>query len=84
MQMAVFYILPSILLSGFVFPFRGMPMWAQWLGTAIPVTHFLRIVRGALLKGQSLADAWPSLGALAAFVCLITALAISRYQRTLD
>jgi len=84
MQMAVFYIMPSILLSGFVFPFRGMPVWAQWLGTAIPVTHFLRIVRGALLKGQSLTDALPSLGALGAFVCIVTALAIARYQRTLD
>jgi ABC-2 type transport system permease protein len=84
MQMAVFYILPSILLSGFMFPFRGMPLWAQWLGTVIPVTHFLRIVRGALLKGQSLGDAWPSLAALAVFVCAVTALAIARYQRTLD
>jgi ABC-2 type transport system permease protein len=84
MQMAVFYILPSILLSGFMFPFRGMPIWAQWLGTAIPVTHFLRIVRGALLKGQSLADAWPSLAALGIFVCVVTALAMARYQRTLD
>ncbi|HEY3800658.1 MAG TPA: ABC transporter permease [Caulobacteraceae bacterium] len=84
MQMAVFYILPSILLSGFMFPFRGMPGWAQVLGTAIPVTHFLRIVRGALLKGQSLADAWPSLAALGVFVCVVTALAIARYQRTLD
>jgi ABC-2 type transport system permease protein len=84
MQMAMFYILPSILLSGFMFPFRGMPGWAQWLGTAIPVTHFLRIVRGALLKGQTLADAWPSLAALGVFVCVVTALAIARYQRTLD
>jgi ABC-2 type transport system permease protein len=84
MQMAMFYILPSILLSGFMFPFRGMPLWAQVIGTAIPVTHFLRIVRGALLKGQSLADAWPSLGALGVFVCVVTALAIARYQRTLD
>ena len=80
----VFYLLPSILLSGFAFPFRGMPVWAQWLGTAIPVTHFLRIVRGALLKGQDLGDAWPSLAALGVFVCAVTALAIARYQRTLD
>jgi len=84
MQMAVFYILPSILLSGFVFPFRGMPGWAQALGQAIPVTHFLRVVRGALLKGQSLGDAWPSLAALGVFVCVVTALAMARYQRTLD
>ena len=84
MQMAMFYILPSILLSGFMFPFRGMPGWAQALGTAIPVTHFLRIVRGALLKGQALADAWPSLAALGVFVCVVSGLAIARYQRTLD
>jgi ABC-2 type transport system permease protein len=84
MQMAVFYILPSILLSGFLFPFRGMPPWAQALGQAIPVTHFLRVVRGALLKGQTIGDAWPSLAALGVFVCVITALAMARYQRTLD
>lgn len=84
MQMAVFYILPSILLSGFMFPFRGMPGWAQVLGSALPVTHFLRVVRGALLKGQVLADAWPSLAALGVIVCVVTALAIARYQRTLD
>ena len=84
MQMAVFYILPSILLSGFVFPFRGMPGWAQVLGTLIPVTHFLRVVRGALLKGQTLADAVPSLAALTVIVLVVSALAIARYQRTLD
>lgn len=84
MQMGLFYILPTILLSGFVFPFRGMPPWAQALGTCLPVTHFLRIVRGALLKGQGLADAWPSLLSLAVIVCVVTALAVGRYQRTLD
>ncbi|HEY2480859.1 MAG TPA: ABC transporter permease [Caulobacteraceae bacterium] len=84
MQMGMFYFLPTILLSGFVFPFRGMPSWARAIGICLPVTHFLRIVRGALLKGQGLADAWPSLLALAAFVCAVTALAVARYQRTLD
>jgi ABC-2 type transport system permease protein len=84
MQLGMFYFLPSILLSGFIFPFRGMPVWAQVIGTAMPVTHFLRIVRGALLKGQTLADAWPSLAALAVIVCAITAVAVGRYQRTLD
>jgi ABC-2 type transport system permease protein len=84
MQMAVFYILPSILLSGFLFPFRGMPGWAQAIGSVVPVTYFLRIVRGALLKGQTLADAAPSLAALALIVCVVSALAIARYQRTLD
>jgi len=84
MQLSVFYLLPSILLSGFMFPFRGMPEWAQWLGTFIPVTHFLRVVRGALLKGQSLADMTPSLLALAVFFCAVAALALARYRTTLD
>lgn len=84
MQMSVFYFLPSILLSGFLFPFRGMPEWAQWLGTLIPVTHFLRIVRGALLKGQDFADMGPSLLALAVFVFAVSALALARYRTTLD
>jgi len=84
MQLSFFYMLPSILLSGFMFPFRGMPAWTQAIGTMIPVTHFLRVVRGALLKGQSLADMAPSLIALALFVCVITALALARYRTTLD
>ena len=84
MQLSVFYFLPSILLSGFMFPFRGMPEWAQWLGTFLPVTHFLRIVRGALLKGQGFADMVPSLLALAVFVCAVAALAMARYRTTLD
>ena len=84
MQMSVFYIFPSILLSGFMFPFRGMPVWAQVIGEAIPVTHFLRVVRGALLKGQGLGDMWRELLALLAFVCVVTALAMARYRRTLD
>jgi ABC-2 type transport system permease protein len=84
MQMSVFYIFPSILLSGFMFPFRGMPVWAQVIGEAIPVTHFLRVVRGALLKGQDLGDMWRELAALLAFVCAVTALAMARYRRTLD
>lgn len=84
MQMSMFYILPSILLSGFMFPFKGMPVWAQVLGEAIPVTHFLRVVRGALLKGQGIGDMWRELAALVAFVCVVTALAMARYRRTLD
>jgi ABC-2 type transport system permease protein len=84
LQMSIFYILPSILLSGFMFPFRGMPAWAQWLGEAIPVTHFLRVVRGSLLKGQGIGDQWRELAALVAFVCVVTALAMARYRRTLD
>ena len=84
MQMSFFYILPSVLLSGFMFPFRGMPDWAQWIGTAIPVTHFLRVVRGSLLKGVGVADAWPSLLALTVFVVAVGALAMARYRTTLD
>ena len=84
MQASFFLMLPSILLSGFMFPFKGMPDWAQAIGTAIPVTHFLRIVRGALLKGLGLGEVWPSLAALGVFVCLVTAAAMLRYRRTLD
>ena len=84
MQMSFFYILPSVLLSGFMFPFRGMPDWAQWIGTAIPVTHFLRVVRGSMLKGVGIADALPSLGALALFVLIVASLAIKQYRTTLD
>ncbi len=84
MQMAVFYLLPSILLTGFLFPFRGMPQWAQWLGTIIPVTHMLRVVRGSMLKGVGIFDALPSLGALALFVVIVATLAVRQYRTTLD
>ena len=84
MQLSVFYIMPSILLSGFMFPFSGMPGWAQAIGTAIPVTHFLRIVRGALLKGHGFAEMWPSMGALGLIVLVVSTLAILRYRTTLD
>lgn len=84
MQMSFFYMLPSILLSGFMFPFRGMPEWAQWIGTAIPVTHFLRVVRGSLLKGVGLENAGPSLFALTLFVLIVGAVAMLRYRTTLD
>ncbi|MDP3657401.1 MAG: ABC transporter permease [Brevundimonas sp.] len=84
MQMSVFYMLPSILLSGFMFPFRGMPDWAQAIGLLIPVTHFLRVVRGSLLKGVGLENAGPSLLALALFVLVVGALAMLRYRTTLD
>lgn len=84
MQMSFFYMLPSILLSGFMFPFRGMPDWAQAIGTVIPVTHFLRVVRGSLLKGVGLENAGPSLFALALFVLVVGTLAMMRYRTTLD
>jgi ABC-2 type transport system permease protein len=84
MQMTMFFFLPSMLLSGFMFPFRGMPQWAQALGEAMPLTHFLRIVRGILLKGSSAADVAPHLWPLALILVLVSAAALKRYQRTLD
>jgi ABC-2 type transport system permease protein len=84
MQMGFFYFLPSILLSGFLFPFRGMPSWAQWIGSVVPVTHMLRIVRGSMLKGVGIADALPSLGSLGLFMVVVAALAIRAYRTTLD
>ena len=84
MQMSVFYFLPSILLSGFLFPFRGMPVWAQWLGTILPVTHMLRVVRGSVLKGVGLGDQLANLGALALFTVVVAGLAVKQYRTTLD
>ena len=84
MQMAFFYFLPSILLSGFLFPFKGMPVWAQWLGTLVPVTHMLRVVRGAMLKGVGIEGSLPSLAALAVFMLAVAALAVRQYRTTLD
>jgi ABC-2 type transport system permease protein len=84
MQMSFFYFLPSILLSGFLFPFRGMPVWAQWLGTTLPVTHMLRVVRGSMLKGVGLIEALPSLSALTLFALIVAALAMKQYRTTLD
>jgi ABC-2 type transport system permease protein len=84
MQMTFFFFLPSMLLSGFMFPFRGMPEWAQVLGEAFPLTHFLRIVRGILLKGGSAADIAPSVWPLALILVVVSAVALMRYQRTLD
>ncbi|MGZ5661803.1 MAG: ABC transporter permease [Usitatibacter sp.] len=84
MQMTMFFFLPSILLSGFMFPFRGMPQWAQGLGQVLPLTHFLRIVRGILLKGSTAAEIAPSVWPLALILVVVSALALKRYQRTLD
>lgn len=84
MQASFFYIMPSILLSGFAFPFRGMPGWAQMLGTILPATHFLRVIRGALLKGLGTGETWPELASLGAFVLVVTTLAMVRYRTTLD
>jgi ABC-2 type transport system permease protein len=84
MQMTFFFFLPSMLLSGFMFPFRGMPRWAQTIGEVFPLTHFLRVVRGVLLKGAGLSDTWPHLWPIALFLLAAAALALSRYRETLD
>jgi ABC-2 type transport system permease protein len=84
MQMTFFYFLPSLLLSGFMFPFRGMPVWAQAIGSALPLTHFLRAVRGIMLKGNDALQTLPHLWPVAAFLLLIGALALLRFRRTLD
>jgi len=84
MQMSFFFFLPSILLSGFMFPFRGMPVWAQYLGETLPLTHFLRIVRGILLKGNGPADIAPHLLPIGLFLVLVLSLGIKRYRQTLD
>ena len=83
-QMTIFFFLPSILLSGFMFPFRGMPIWAQWLGEVLPLTHFLRIVRGILLKGNGMAEIAPDLLALLAFLTAVSIVSLNRYRQTLD
>lgn len=84
MQMMVFFLLPAILLSGFAFPFRGMPVWAQWIGEALPVTHFLRVVRGILLKGNGPAQIWPDVWPLILFLFAVLTIALLRFRRTLD
>ncbi len=84
MQMSIFFFLPSMLLSGFLFPFRGMPEWAQFLGNLLPLTWFLRIVRGILLKGNGWAEVWPSLWPILVFVLVVSAVALKRYRQTLD
>jgi ABC-2 type transport system permease protein len=84
MQMTIFFFLPSILLSGFMFPFRGMPIWAQWVGEVLPNTHFMRIVRGIMLKGSGLVELFGDVWPLLAFMMAAIAIALMRYRRTLD
>ncbi len=84
MQMTFFFFLPSMLLSGFMFPFRGMPEWAQWLGEVLPLTHFLRVVRGILLKGNGTAEIVPDLWPIAAFLLAAAIIALKRYRETID
>jgi ABC-2 type transport system permease protein len=84
MQMTFFFFLPSILLSGFMFPFRGMPEWAQWLGSLLPLTHFLHLVRGIMLKGNGLFDLWPQIWPILAFMTVVILIGLRFYKRTLD
>lgn len=84
MQLSFFTILPSILLSGFMFPFAGMPGWAQFIGQAVPATHFLRVVRKVMLKGGEVADVTGELWALIAILVVISVIAMLRYRQTLD
>jgi len=83
-QMSTFFFLPSLLLSGFFYPFRGMPSWAQSIGEILPLTHFLRIVRGILLKGNGLVEVWPNLWPIILFMLGAMTLAMVRYRETLD
>jgi len=84
MQMTFFFFLPSILLSGFMFPFRGMPGWAQIIGQVFPLTHFLRVVRSVMLKGSDFHAMWPNIWPLLVFIAVATAVAMLRYRSTLD
>jgi ABC-2 type transport system permease protein len=84
MQMSFFFFLPNILLSGFMFPFRGMPQWAQYLGEVLPLTHFIRIVRGIMLKGATFVDLQTDVYAMAAFTLLAMGVAVARFRQTLD
>jgi ABC-2 type transport system permease protein len=84
MQMSMMFFLPNILLSGFMFPFAGMPGWAQWIGEFLPLTHYLRIVRGIMLKGADLSDLHYDTFALAGLMLIAMTIAIRRFRRTLD
>ncbi|MDI4657476.1 ABC transporter permease [Xanthobacter autotrophicus] len=83
-QMSFMFFLPSILLSGFMFPFSGMPLWAQWIGEGLPLTHYLRMVRGILLKGSGFADLRVDAAALVALMLLAMGIAVARFRQTLD
>ncbi|MGH8371594.1 MAG: ABC transporter permease [Gammaproteobacteria bacterium] len=83
-QLTIFTFLPSILLSGFMFPFDGMPKFAQWLGELLPLTHFVRLIRGIILRGASLSDMFPDIYALAAFFCVFMLLTVLKFHKRLD
>jgi len=83
-QISIFFFLPSMLLSGFAFPFKGMPIWAQWIGNVLPLTHFINIVRGIMLKGIGFAAVWVDLWPILIFMMLMLLIALKRYRQTLD
>jgi ABC-2 type transport system permease protein len=84
MQSSTFILLPSILLSGFMFPFHGMPQWAQFMGSILPSTYFIRIVRGVMLKGNNFQEIWPHIWPLLLFMTALTIVTIKVYRKTLD
>ena len=84
MQLSFFFFLPSLLLSGFMFPFRGMPQWAQSIGEMLPLTHFLRIVRGIMLKGNGVEEVVLQLWQIALFAAVVLVIGVTRYRQTLD
>lgn len=84
MQMTFFFFLPSMLLSGFMFPFRGMPEWAQRIGELLPLTHFIRLIRGIMLKGNSVIEMWPHLWPLLLFLFTMLFVGVLRFRKTLD
>lgn len=84
MQMSLMFFLPNILLSGFMFPFAGMPVWAQWIGEALPLTHYLRIVRSIMLKGSSISDLHYDSVAMLLLMLIAMTIAVTRFRRTLD
>jgi ABC-2 type transport system permease protein len=84
MQMTMFVFLPSILLSGFMFPFAGMPTVVQWIAEVLPLTHFLRLIRGVMLRGAGLFELWPDVLALLAFTAVMMTAAILRFRKRLD
>jgi len=84
MQMSMMFFLPSILLSGFMFPFAGMPVWAQYVGEALPLTHYVRIIRAIMLKGAGLENLQYDTLALIGLMLLAMTIAVTRFRRTLD
>jgi ABC-2 type transport system permease protein len=84
MQLSVFFFLPSLLLSGFMFPFEGMPEAAQWIAQVLPLTHFNVMIRGIMLRGADLPEVWPQILKLAAFITVMLAIAVARFKKRLD